>query len=370
VTDTALRVLAPTPEETLFLRASLPTGPPGRAAFQEWLARVDNPLDALRPPPGWVTALVPALFHATEANAADVPKILKSVMRAAWTHEEARGREFEAACRDVLDATADPAIVLPGVALIATVLHDWPLRHCHDLDLLARADPGRTVHPSGMPVSRHTSLGGEPWFALPVAEAWSRATTAEVAGHEATVLCDADALAHVCILAATQIHPPVPRWAIDAWWIVARGSVDWSVLLDAAPPRLALILSAQLRWLAEELGAPVPGSVLEELRRAARAADRLSVELALFLARRRVGAAGLVRRAGPDRPMALRATLAPSADYLDVWGVTRGEWMRRGAARLVRQPRAWPGAMRSHRESSPGRGPRGAETRAHHPRAR
>ena len=370
MTDAALRVLAPTAEEMLLLRACVPAGAQGRAAFEEWTARVGDPVRALRQAPPSVSALLPVLLHATEANGTRTERSLTKLMRAAWTHEEARGQRFEAACRDVLSALDEPAIALPGVGLVATVYREWPLRHCHDLDLLVRGGEGRTVHPSGMPVVRHTGLGGGPWFSPPVEDAWARASSATVGGVRVPVLCDADALAHVCVHAASRVDRPGPRWALDAWWIMTHGNVDWRTVLGLATPRLAPILSAQLGWLSEELFAPVPGSVLSDLRRAARAADRLSVELALFLARRRVGAAHLVRRAGRDRPDVIRATLAPSSDYLDLWGVRRREWMRRGAAKLLKTRRAVSAGRRSRREWSPGRARRAAETPAHPPRAR
>jgi hypothetical protein len=336
VTGVALRVLAPSAAETELLRACLPNGAPGRQAFESWAARLDDPVRALRDAPRHLSALLPVLLHAAEANRASVERRLMTVMRAAWTHEEMRGRAFEAACRDVLGALDEPAVVLPGVALVTTVYGDWPLRHCHDLDLLVHEKPGETVHPSGMPAGRHTGLTGDPSFQPSVDRAWGRTTGATVAGVDVAVLGDADALVHVCVHAATRLAPP-PRWALDAWWLIVHGAVDWPTLLESATPRLAPLLSPLLGWLAEELEAPVPPHVLGELQRAASSADRLSTELSLSLARQRVGAAGLVRRAGPDRSAVVRTTLAPSTEYLRVRGVSRRAWMRQGAAGLLKR---------------------------------
>jgi hypothetical protein len=370
VTDVALRALAPGRAETELLRACLPTGPAGRAAFERWSAALGDPVEALRDASPHVSALLPNLLHAAEANGASADRRLMTVMRAAWTHEELRGNAFASACGDVLAALEEPAIVLPGVALVPTVYRDWPLRHCHDLDLLVRAAPGGSVHPSGMPAERHTTLGTEALLAPAVEPAWESAVSATVAGVEARVLCDADALVQVCVHAATQLVAPSPRWALDAWWIAARGEVDWSVVAERATPRLAPVLSAMLGWLAAELEAPVPRPVLDELRRAARGADREWVELSLSFARRRAGAVGIVRRAGRDRPLVVRTLLAPSAGYLRLRGVSRGGWMRRGVAELIRNRGGPPGAARSPSGSIPARAPRAAGTPAPPPRAR
>jgi hypothetical protein len=321
-------------------------------------------VEALRDAPPHVSALLPVLLHAAEANGARVDRRVTTVMRAAWTHEELRGRAFESACRDVLAALDEPAIVLPGVGLVATVYGDWPLRHCHDLDLLVRSAPGRSLHPSGMPATRHTTLAAPPWLAPPVDDAWRRAAPATVGGLDVRVLAGADALVYVCIHAAARVAAPPPRWGLDAWWIAARGEVDWATVVELATPRRAPVLSALLDWLAAELAAPVPGPVLERLRRAARDADRLSVELSVSLARERVGAAALVRAAGPDRPVVARATIAPSNDYLRLRGLSRGTWMRRYAAALFRRSRRAPAATRPPRGSSPCHGPRAAGTPA------
>jgi hypothetical protein len=250
------------------------------------------------------------------------------------------------------------------------VYGDWPLRHCHDLDLLVRSAPGSAEHPSGMPVARHVALGTEALLAPAVEPAWTSAVPATVAGRDARVLAGADALVHVCVHAATRLDPPSPRWALDAWWIAARGDVDWSLVVGRATPRLAPVLSALLDWLASELAAPVPRAALYDLRRAARGADREWIELALSFARRRAGPVELLRRAGHDRPLVARTLLAPSSAYLRLRGASRGGWMRRGLAELVRNRGGPPGAARPLAVSTPVRAPRGAGTPAPPPRAR
>ncbi len=370
MTDAALAVLAPTPDETLLLRACLPTGAPGRAAFGEWADRVGDPVQAMRDARPAVTALMPALLRATEANGARPDRSLAKMMRAAWTHEEARGERFEAACREIVTGLETPAVVLPGVSLVATVYGEWPLRHCHDLDLLVNSGAGQAFHSSGTPVVRHVRLAEAPWLDLPVEDAWSRASTAALGDARILVLSDTDTLAHICVHAASLVSPQAPGWVIDAWTLVTRGNVDWRILLELATPRLAPILNVQLSWLADELAAPIPASVLTDLDRAARGADRLSLELSLYLARRRVGAPALVRHAGRDRREVLRATLAPSRRYLDHWGITRREWARRAATKLLRSRGPASAPPRSRRESSRNPAPRAAGTQAHPPRAR
>jgi hypothetical protein len=217
-----------------------------------------------------------------------------SVLRAARTHEELRTAAITDAIRETLERLREPALVVGGVAAAATAYEEWPLRHCHDLDLLVTERPGEEVHGSGFPVVRHTALyprGGTrrgPSGALDAV--WARAVEVEVAGFPARTLAPADAFAHVLGRAAWGVT--TLRWALDAWWIARAPALDWDVVArHAEAARCAAPVAVMARWLAEELGAEMPEAALGRLDEAARESDPRD-------------AARVLR--GPPRPWTLR----------------------------------------------------------------
>jgi hypothetical protein len=81
-------------------------------------------------------------------------------------------------------------------------------------------------------------------------------------------LCATDDLIHTCVHAARYNDFPPVRWAADAVHILraAEHPVDWERLLALANSlRLSLSLHAALTYLASELEAPIPTSVLTAL---------------------------------------------------------------------------------------------------------
>ena len=191
------------------------------------------------------------------------------MVRAARAHEELRVAATSGAMREVLEGLGEPALVVGGVAAAATAYPEWPLRHCHDLDLLVRSRPGEEVHESGFPVVRHVRL----YPRGDVPGAWSRAVDLDVAGVAARTLAPADALAHVLGRAAWRVT--TLRWALDAWWI-ARAAVglDWDVVArHASEARVAAPVALLARWLRDELEAEVPEPALHALDEVAARAD-------------------------------------------------------------------------------------------------
>ncbi|MGE5927100.1 MAG: nucleotidyltransferase family protein, partial [Gemmatimonadota bacterium] len=148
-----------------------------------------------------------------------------------------------------------------------------------------------------------------------------RALGRELLGTRVTVLGAADQLVHVCGNAAQSPVRGSLRWVTDAWLLIESDpALDWEVVLrNAERAELALPLSVMLRYLAEELQSPIPGSVVERLDDLARSASPIARDVALYGARAGLPALALVRRVtGGLRPRlwALRWLLFPSPTYL------------------------------------------------------
>jgi hypothetical protein len=96
---------------------------------------------------------------------------------------------------------------------------------------------------------------------------WSRSVEAGFRGTAARRPAPADALLHACVHGARWTRTPGIRWVTDAWQIIARGGVDWAVLIEEAQRRSFVIrVRRPLRFLRNALGAQVPDWVEESLR--------------------------------------------------------------------------------------------------------
>lgn len=352
-----LAYVLPTPDQTLLLRACLQSGTAGREAWRVWRARAGEPKQVLREDGGGVRRLPPLLFAALRRNGIVEPDgALTTLLRTAYLREELRNATFFRIFGQVVSALAAadiPAIVLRGAALGGTVYGDPALRHAHDVDLLlrradlARAAPALSslgfrpydgsigppadvglAHPSGLPLVLHSYPFRLPYGNALLAELWARSRIEPVAGAAARLLAPADALLHVCGHAASAPGRAPLLWACDAWHLIERRpDLDWHVLVESARRgHLALPLSIMLRYLAVELEAPIPATVLRRIDAAAEA-DALGREAALFAARTWGGRTfrSMLRdaRGLRARGLILKWMLLPSPAYLRALGNVR-----------------------------------------------
>lgn len=139
-------------------------------------------------------------------------------------------------------------------------------------------------HRHGLPLELHTRLLAVPEYDLKVEDIWRRSEPGLIAGVSTHVLSPADNLIHICGLAASERGRLNLRWACDSWYIINRNpGLDWNAFLDATGSSgLALPLYVLIRYLADELSAPVPGDVLQRLQGLARQAGPRDREAALF----------------------------------------------------------------------------------------
>jgi hypothetical protein len=338
-----LAVILPSAAQTLLLQACLLPGADGRRAFTAWLARVGDPKRALaRETPG-TKALLPFVWDALRRAGTPVDPALLPYLRAAHFREELRGARCRRICAAVLSRLAEvdvPAILLMDAALAVGVYGDWALRHCHQIDLLVGADDRRRAaealiaarcapsgaargssvglrHASGLPVRIHGSLSRELVGSERDLASWSRCRNLAIDGVRARVLAAPDALLHLCGWMSSA-PGRLLQGTCDAWHLVARSpDLDWPGVVRAlGEHHLAAPACVALRYVARELGAPIPPDALDELRALAWESDALGEDVAVRAARAAAGGGfGRLLRRTPGwraRARIVRALLLPS----------------------------------------------------------
>jgi len=367
-----LSVLRPPPEHTLLLRACLLDAAAGRAAWEEWRARVGGVKAFFSAETFGLKRLLPLLGAALQRAGATLEPELRAYLHVAQTHEMLRRQHFDriaGAALDALVAGSVACIALQGVALAADAYPAWALRHSHDVDVLVRREDLaraaallgaigvgpptaldragrhlRLVHAAALPIVLHSEPFRLPCFAPPLSALWTRSRPAARAGVGG--LAAADALLHVCGQAACSPGRDSLQWACDASFLLARHpDLDWDGLIETArAARLALPLSVLLGYLADELAAPAR----DRLCAAAADADSVTVECALLGAHAapRVRYRDLLRagRTWPMRAFVARWIALPSPASLRAAGLVEsaaelpGFYARRAlrfAARMV-----------------------------------
>jgi hypothetical protein len=96
---------------------------------------------------------------------------------------------------------------------------------------------------------------------------WSAANQAEIDDTSVLVLNPTDQLLHACVHGARGNLIPPLRWVADAMIILNTSAIDWDRLVAQTQNRhLVLQMTDTLSYLRDEMGAPLPGRVLEKLR--------------------------------------------------------------------------------------------------------
>lgn len=309
----ALRVMLPTPFQTLLLRGCLLPGAPGLESWSAWCKDTPNPSKLFEESQVGLKGLLPLVRKGIEGTGYDDTKELLTYARAAYLHEERRYAAYRKLCTQILSAMISaqiPVVALKACVVAETVYPEPADRHCHALDLWVKdsdmARAGAVIegadftrnrsqlregpyhvsyqHRHGLPLELHTRLLVLPHYELPLDRIWGRSEVRSIAGVSTRVLSPADNLIQICGLAAGERTRANLRWACDSWYIIARHpELDWDELLDTARTSgLALPLYVLLTYLVGELCAPVPEDVLRKLKADAERAHPLDREAALF----------------------------------------------------------------------------------------
>jgi hypothetical protein len=339
----------------------------------QWETLDGGSREELRERAGRCRRLLPALYAAGKHNGAAFEPSFASVLRAAYVHEGLRADAMRDACGEILRTLADrgaTVTVVGGVALAELVYDEPPLRHCHDLDLLVspaaletvvealglpltrlRAGTAHLRHPSGMPLAVHTRPYRDAYYG-PQDAYLGRPVKRTLAGVPTRVPNPVDMMVHVCTRPAWSPNRDVV-WPLDAWFLFRRyPDTEWADLTKrAVEAHVALTLMVRLRWLRDELMAPVPEAVLNALAQAANA-ETLAGEVLLHQARRDLGSRALLRNvsARRSRLRILARLLCPSQDYLrlrqrDRYSAGRSWLLVRRTARYLRARRTTSGAQ-------------------------
>ena len=283
----------PSSENLLLLRAALADGDEAGRSWAAWQAQVG--LDDA----DWASQrLLPLVYRNLRRLAADDPELprLRGIYRHAWYRNQLLFRTAGGAILRLREAGIG-TLVLKGVALSLLHYRDAGLRPMDDIDLLVKpAQAGEAIallerdgwrplevvppclevkhaHPfidaDGRRVDLHWNAL---WEAAPDDDLWAAAVPLEVSGVPTLALDPTDQLLHVCVHGVQWDPTPSIRWVADAVTVLRDGSVDWERLVARARARrLTLALSVSLAYLRDELAAPVPPGVVEELAAASTA---------------------------------------------------------------------------------------------------
>lgn len=358
--DAVLAAMLPSAAETSLLRASLSMGNTAQLAWTACQERFGNLLHVFRQDTRGLKRWMPLLHDALLRNGLTAAPELATVLRTAAFQEELRSERYQGIVGETLarlQAAGVPFLTLKGPALERLYPHP-ALRHNHDLELLLRepTDLGRVItllervgarpasapeaapsgsrvleHAAGLPIRLSTRLFRTPHYQIATESLWTRRSTVALAGAPAQVLAPDDTLLHVLGHAASSASRTSLQWVADAWFLLQRHpELEWSRLESTAcEGQLRLVLTATLPYLARELGAAIPESVLTRVTRGAEAIPR--VERDALLSSLRSSGDGEVRRmlvglSSPrERLRLLLWLLGPSPAYLrQVYGPRPG----------------------------------------------
>ena len=293
-----LKLLRPNPGQTALLKAALLHGNEARSAHLKW--RKGVVLDDIDRASHRLLPLLAENLGRLEIEDPDMPR-LRGIRRRQLYHN----RMLLHAVQPILVRLTEvgiPHLLLKGAAICATVRQDWSLRYLSDIDILVPArfafeawaeldrlgwrDAGGLQEPSDrrrMLDSIHSigfrNLGGAEvdlhWRALAQLEYadqeaafWRDSVSTSAGGIESRALSLEHLLFHVLAHGVLGARGESMDWIPDAHAILMKVPRDheWNDLLGFARQRsIAHILCAQLSWMRDELGAPVPEKLLARL---------------------------------------------------------------------------------------------------------
>lgn len=317
----ALACSLPSAREGLLLRALTTNGAAQQLAWKQWSAEAGAPRTAIKAGGHELKEMLPLLHRALEFSETEVDGEWRTLLRFASARENLRDQTLRRVIGETLSIVrehATPVSVVGGVALAHTVYAETAARHCDSLDLLIEpkaidataatlvahehappvwgcACSFLTTHAAGLPVK----LRGATVTACPDDSRWQtqafvRSREHEVCGVAVRVLAPDDMLLNTCqSLFAAPHRASLQQWC-DAIQCCRNPALDWNRLAESANVcALSLPLWLMLDYLAHELSAPVPPSVLEELETRLASERWRDARRAFKFARARKGAKSL-----------------------------------------------------------------------------
>ena len=347
----ALAIVRPDQIRTLLLRACVCEPIAAATAWQDFQQRVGDTKLFFETDLTGLKGLLPAIYGAARRNKFALEKELQSYLRVATVREDLRStviREIHAGILKTLTEASIPVITLRGGALADTAYETPVERHCHALHLLVRPDaltdvgkalrgcgfeparlpeaaPGARQgfrHKDGLPLVVNTSLFDAPIYRDDADTLWSASLPAKIAGVPVHVPSPTHHLIYVLTAAFHERTRGHLRWACDAMLIInGEPGIDWpefSRMVKSA--HLELPIDTMLRFLTEQLDAPVPRDALTALDVSPSWTNRQILETALSGA---VGGISTLREIWRHRMQSkrghrtlLRFLFLPSTDFL------------------------------------------------------
>lgn len=346
----ALTRSLPGREERWLLRALLHRGPSAQDAWHAFSSKVRNLPGLFRTDTGGRKRLGPLLLSSIRENALPADPGLLTVLKTAYLREELRVKALRQIARGAFDALREEGLsflVLKGAALSEVVYPDPVLRHTHDIDLLVRGDDleraqeavaragfhspvvltgGRgtmVTHRTHTPILLLVSLYRYPFYQTD-AQAIRRRSKEVILDALGPIVIPslADNLLQALGHASYSPRRSNLLWATDAWTILqGQASLDWSRFMEAVrESRLEIPAFVMLRYLKDEIDAPVPEATLEALSTLAVNAGKLRRDAALYGARQygeqHAQLTALKRPSWTERLNLLRWQVFPSKEYV------------------------------------------------------
>jgi hypothetical protein len=357
------------------LQACLAQRETAQPAWEKWRAANPDPgaaFTAAHPARRRLRSLLAAAATTGRVDIGD--KGFQRELIVVTTNEQRRASAVEHITGEVLAALADAEVEHLLTMGAATAVLAYPaagLRHVHDIDLLIthgriaeaaetlsaegavgvdsddRGESVNLVHRSGLPVTLHGRAFPVPFSDLGANMPAESAATADVGGCRTRVPSPAGLLTQVCVWGYLTGSSNL-TWAADAWFALDRWpDVDWDEMEETASRcGVQLPLALTLRYLAEELEAPVSRRLLTALEDRAASTDRVRLEALLDAA----WPAARARRRDEDGSVSLkswvtlyRSRMVPAPSYLRATGqaASPGEllgcYLRRPARALTRR---------------------------------
>lgn len=347
----AMDRILPGHDETQLLRAVLHRGGRAQEAWTAFQGGMKDLPSLFRTDTGNRKRLSPLLLHSIRENELDADPALLTILKTATLREELRVAVVRRIAGEIFEALRAhdlPFLVLKGSALAESVYADPAWRHSHDIDLLlppdavdraaqiigdlglseaARLpwDQGRDFrHRTELPILLLNRLYRVPFYraSFERLEARGRTLTRDPLG-AIRVLDPTDALLHCLGHASYCPGRSNLLWVVDAWMLLHHSdSVDWTEFeRRIAEMRLEVPVGTMIRYLAEEVGAPIPADTVERAMQGLSLADALRRDIALFGARqmsgRHPGLRGRPSLSWRGRLKLLQWEVLPSPAYLD-----------------------------------------------------
>ncbi|MDQ6612728.1 MAG: nucleotidyltransferase family protein, partial [Gemmatimonadota bacterium] len=290
-----LGFLWPAPQQLLLLDAALLEGDAARAAFREWRNSVK-----LEEEFSWTVLRLLPLVHDTLAKAGEHDILmgrLKGMTRRAFYETQQLFHRVRPAIATLME-NGIPVMLLKGAPMVVSYFRHHALRPMTDVDIcIPPADVRRAIalllkggwkpatepspdylrfrhalqffHPNGGELDLHWHVlyeglarAEDPW-------GWQDAEPMNFAGLHVLQPSPTNLLLLLVVHGVRWNEETPVRWIPDAMMVLRRrfDAINWSQLVaDARSLKVTQRLSLGLQWLVTRYNAPIPATVLAELR--------------------------------------------------------------------------------------------------------